>query len=137
MTKKETAPMILPVLSLRGLVLFPKMMLHFDVGRKKSILALNAAMQNNQSIYLAPQLDIKDEDPGVDNLAPMGVVGTIKQILKQPGDGIRILVEGNYRAKITDVLQDHPYMMCDVVSCEEAAARDTAKTTSMQALRIQ
>ena len=82
MTKKETAPMILPVLSLRGLVLFPKMMLHFDVGRKKSILALNAAMQNNQSIYLAPQLDIKDEDPGVDNLAPMGVVGTIKQILK-------------------------------------------------------
>ena len=131
MTKKETAPMILPVLSLRGLVLFPKMMLHFDVGRKKSILALNAAMQNNQSIYLAPQLDIKDEDPGVDNLAPMGVVGTIKQILKQPGDGIRILVEGNYRAKITDVLQDHPYMMCDVVSCEEAAARDTAKTVAL------
>ena len=82
MTKKETAPMILPVLSLRGLVLFPKMMLHFDVGRKKSILALNAAMQNNQSIYLAPQLDIKDEDPGVDNLAPMGVVGTIKQNFK-------------------------------------------------------
>ena len=59
MTKKETAPMILPVLSLRGLVLFPKMMLHFDVGRKKSILALNAAMQNNQSIYLAPQLDMR------------------------------------------------------------------------------
>lgn len=131
MTKKEAAPMILPVLYLRGLVLFPKMMLHFDVGRKKSILALNAAMQNNQSIFLAPQVDIKEEDPNAEGLAPMGVVGTIKQILKQPGDGIRILVEGNYRAKITDVLQDHPYMMCDVVACEEAPARNTAKTVAL------
>lgn len=131
MSKKETAPIIFPVVSLRGLVLFPKMMLHFDVGRKKSLLALNAAMQNGQSIFLAPQTDVREEEPMSDGLTTIGVVGTIKQILKQPGDGIRILVEGNYRARIVDVLQEHPFMMCELQTCIEPEPRKTAKVTAL------
>ena len=70
----DHAPAVLPVLALRGLVLFPEMVLHFDVGRKKSILALNAAMNGNQTIFLVPQLDLGEDDPAVDHLSQVGVV---------------------------------------------------------------
>ena len=84
--KKEirTVRATLPVMALRGLVLFPGMMLHFDVGRKKSILALNEAMGNNQMIFLVAQRDIRDDDPTPEQLYRVGVVAQVRQILRQP-----------------------------------------------------
>ena len=115
--KKEirTVRATLPVMALRGLVLFPGMMLHFDVGRKKSILALNEAMGNNQMIFLVAQRDIRDDDPTPEQLYRVGVVAQVRQILRQPEDGIRILVEGKYRAVMDTPFQQDPFLMAEVL----------------------
>ena len=72
----------LPMMALRGLVVFPEMVLHFDAGRKKSIEALTAAMADDQTIFLAAQKDIETEDPAYDDIYSVGVVAQIKQMLK-------------------------------------------------------
>ena len=89
----------LPVLALRGLVVFPKMLIHFDVGRQKSINAINQAMQDGRLIFLTAQKDMDVDDPTSDDLYEIGVVASIKQILKMPGDGLRVLVAGVARGK--------------------------------------
>ena len=93
----------LPLLALRGLVVFPGMLLHFDVGRKKSILALNEAMGGDQTIFLVTQKDITDDDPDQSQLYSVGVVAKIRQVLKLPGDSLRVLVEGIYRARLDTI----------------------------------
>ena len=128
---KYDTPVVLPILPLRGLVLFPGMMLHFDVGRKKSILALDSAVKNAQTVFLVPQTDIKDEDPSAAQLCPIGVVATVKQVIKQSGDGIRILVEGNYRAKVDVVLQDEPFFLADVLPAEMKKTASSLKGSAL------
>lgn len=127
----DHAPAVLPVLALRGLVLFPEMVLHFDVGRKKSILALNAAMNENQMIFLVPQLDLAEDDPPVSHLCQVGVVATVRQVVRQTGDGIRILVQGRYRAKIESVLQNDPFPIAEVA---ELPAKQVPLTLRTKAL---
>jgi ATP-dependent Lon protease len=84
----------LPLLALRGLVVFPNMLLHFDIGRKKSLLALNDAMSEDQTIFLVTQKDIREDAPKIDTLYSVGVVAKIRQVLRLPGDNVRVLVEG-------------------------------------------
>ena len=97
----KTTPDIitLPVLALRGLVCFPGMVMHFDVGRKISIKALTEAMQSNQKIYLVTQKDVRDEEPTSDNLYGIGCIARVSQILKTPDNSVRVLVEGISRAR--------------------------------------
>ena len=98
----------LPLLALRGLAVFPKMVLNFDVGRKKSTMALTEAMEKNQLIFLTAQKDLSKDEPQIEDLYQIGTVVQIKQIFKMPGDNIRILVEGIYRAKIKEIVQTEP-----------------------------
>lgn len=100
----------LPVLALRGLNVFPGMTVHFDVGRKKSIRAVEEAMHNNQEIFLVTQKDIQNDDPDVNGLYAIGTVSEVKQILRLPGDSMRILVEGKYRATLSECIQTEPYL---------------------------
>jgi len=100
----------LPVLALRGLTVFPGMTIHFDVGREKSIRAVDRAMSDNQRIFLITQKDIRTEDPREDDLFALGTVATVKQILKLPSDTIRILVEGEHRGRIMALHQEEPYL---------------------------
>ncbi len=109
----------LPVLALRGLNVFPGMTIHFDVGRKKSIRAVEEAMRNNQEIFLVTQKDIQTDDPDQSSLYSIGTVSVVKQILKLPGDTIRILVEGKYRACLTECIQTDPYLYGRVESVPE------------------
>lgn len=88
----------MPVLALRGLNLFPHVLLHFDVGRKKSINALNLAMAGDQRIFLTAQKDITEDDPEAESLYRVGCVAKIKQILRGSGDIVRVTVEGESRA---------------------------------------
>ena len=83
----------LPLLALRGLTVFPYMVLHFDVGREKSIAALEKAMVDDQEIFLVAQKDMKIDDPKTDEIYSVGTVSKIKQLLKLPGDSIRVLVD--------------------------------------------
>ncbi|BCI61084.1 Lon protease 1 [Eubacteriaceae bacterium CHKCI005] len=114
----------LPLLALRGLVLFPGMTLHFDVGRKKSILALNAAMGDLQEIFLVAQRDVRIDDPTPQDLYEIGVIAKIKQVLRMPGDNIRIVVEGVRRARIEQLVQVEPYFVADLRLCRERRSMD-------------
>jgi len=97
------------MLPLRGLTIFPYMVLHFDVGRSRSIAALEEAMVNDQEIFLVTQKDIKIDDPEIEDIYEVGTISKIKQLLKLPGDTIRVLVEGLERGKILEYTKEEPY----------------------------
>ena len=90
----------LPVLPLRGLTAFPHMIIHFDVGRMLSIRALEASMKCGQRIFLTAQRELKTDTPTPDDLYQIGTVCVVRQILRLPGDNIRVLVEGKSRALV-------------------------------------
>ena len=93
----------LPVLPLRGMTVFPHMLIHFDVGREKSVTAVETAMKLNQQLFLVTQRDILIDDPGKDDLYEMGTIARVRQILKIPGDSMRVLVEGMARAELVSL----------------------------------
>ena len=107
---EQFLPAKLPVLALRGIVIYPDQTVHFDVGRLKSALALDSAMKKDQTLLLVPQKNILHDDPGLNDLYPVGTVVRVKQILKSQGENIRVLVDGLYRAKITELTQTEPYL---------------------------
>ena len=100
----------LPVLALRGLMVFPHMVLHFDVGRNKSVAALEQAMMEGQQIFLVAQKDAEVEDPGVEELCRVGTIAAIKQVMNLPGDNLRVLVEGERRGVLQSITQEEPYL---------------------------
>jgi len=114
-SKKAIKKQVLPVLPLRGLTVFPYMTLPFDVGRAKSIKALEEAMVNNQLILLVTQKDARVDSPSEDDIYKVGTISKIKQLLKLPGDTIRVLVEGLSRAEIGEIIQTEPFFMAEVV----------------------
>ena len=114
MSDKKTKNYELPLIPLRGLSVFPYMVLHFDVGREKSINALEEAMVNDQLIFLTTQIEAETDSPTSDDFYQVGTISKIKQMLKLPGDAIRVLVEGISRAKIVKLMQDDPYFMAEV-----------------------
>ena len=117
----------MPVLALRGLVVFPKQTVHFDVARPKSVKALEAAMEKDQLIFLVPQKSIIDDDPSAAQLYPMGCVAKVKQILKNGTETQRVLVSGLYRGRITEMNQNEPYMMGRVEMVQEKSYSLTPK----------
>ena len=86
----------MPVLALRGLTVFPQATVHFDGGREKSVRALDKAMKGDQKIFLVTQRDILQDDPSMDGLYDVGTVAEVRQVLKMPGDAVRVLVHGEY-----------------------------------------
>lgn len=109
----------MPLLPLRGIVVYPHMILHFDVGRVKSIKAIEDAMLKEQTIFLAAQKDPNIEDPAFDDINLYGTVARIKQLLRLPGDTIRVLVEGIERAKIVEFIQNDPFYTVDVMNLKK------------------
>jgi ATP-dependent Lon protease len=104
----------LPVLALRGLAVFPGQSVHFDVGRMKSVKALEQAMQDDQYIFLVPQKNILDDDPDLDGLYSIGTVAKVKQILKSQGETLRVLINGICRGRISYLHFSEPYLEADV-----------------------
>ena len=104
--------MNMPVIPLRGLVVFPEMVLHFDVGRKKSVAALKSAMNANQQVFLVAQRDAAVDDPNIDDLYSFGVICKVKQLIKIPNsENIRVVVEGVERGTILAFSQFRPYIV--------------------------
>lgn len=114
--KRRTLPMI----PLRGITIFPYMVLHFDVGREKSIAALDEAMLKDQEIFLVPQKESRVEEPGKDDLLEIGTLCVIRQLLKLPGNTVRVLVEGISRGKVTSIKEDPHYKATISIIDEEA-----------------
>ncbi len=113
----------LPVLPLRGLMLFPNMVLHFDVGRKKSLAALEQGMMENQKVFLISQKEDQPEDPGPKDLCRVGTIAEIKQVMNLPGENIRVLVEGAARGTIHEMLSEEPCMRAVIRVCEDRTVR--------------
>lgn len=101
---KNSELRVMPTVALRGLVVFPDMFIHFDVGREKSINALKKAMDTDQEIFLVTQKDISVDDPDYSELYEIGVIATVKQVLKLPGKSgnVRVAVEGICRARLVE-----------------------------------
>ena len=110
----ETTILSMPLLPLRGLVLYPDMMLHFDLGRDSSIRAAEFAMTTGSPIFLVAQRDVRDEDPDAEALYEIGTVANVKQVLRLPGNDVRILVEGKSRARLVEMFQREPYKKAEV-----------------------
>jgi ATP-dependent Lon protease len=105
---------VLPLLPLRGILVFPYMVIHLDVGREKSIQAIEEAMINERLIFLATQKEAQTDDPGVDDIYSVGTVAEVKQLLKLPGGTIRVLVEGIARAKINKYIDEKPFFRVEI-----------------------
>ncbi|UOO36904.1 endopeptidase La [Oscillospiraceae bacterium CM] len=122
----------LPMLALRGLSVFPNMLLNFDVERPMSVAALNAAADGARKIFLLAQKDISKESPAEADLYRVGTICVIKQLLRIPGGGIKVLVEGVRRASLTKILNDRKYFYCEVEPIyEEAPEKVTARVEAL------
>ena len=104
----------MPALALRGLTVFPNMLLHFDVGRAASIKALDEAMGSGQPIFLVAQRDLAVEDPQAADLYSIGTICNVRQILRLPGDNVRVMVEGLSRGRMEELTQTEPYLAARV-----------------------
>ena len=105
----------MPAVALRGLVCLPDMILHFDVSRKKSIAALEAAMVKDQMVFLVAQKDPDEEDPKQEDLYTAGAMAKVKQIVKMPENMVRVVAEGKFRAKLDEMISVSPYLLTDVI----------------------
>lgn len=109
---------IVPVVPLRGLSVFPRTVLHFDIGREKSIKALNAAMNGDKLLFLASQKDENILLPTENDYYKVGTVVKVKQMLRIQGDSIRILVDGQYRAVLKEIVNEEPFLLGAVEMAE-------------------
>ena len=122
----------LPILALRGLTVFPGQTVHFDVGRPKSVVALEAAMKQDQIILLIPQKDLLVDDPKLSDLYSIGVIAQVKQVLKAQGENLRVLVTGLHRGKITQMHQSEPYLSGTVESVPDQEDTDSVRSRAMR-----
>lgn len=114
MTAIKSVPVTIPVLALRGLTVFPQLTLHFDVGRAASIQALEEAMGENREIFLVTQKELTVENPTQSDLYAIGTVADVKQILRLPENGVRVMVEGRRRGRLLRLAGMEPYLTAEV-----------------------
>lgn len=109
---------IMPVVPLRGMTILPGMLIHFDISRNKTIAAIEEAMKEDQMTFLVTQLNGEIEEPGEDDLYSVGTIAEIKQLIKLPGDILRVMVQGIKRAKLENVISREPYVIADILTYE-------------------
>lgn len=110
LTNAAASPVTMPALALRGICVFPNMLLHFDVAREVSIKALDAAMSGGTPIFLVTQRDLTVDVPGRDDLYDVGTIASVRQILRLPDNNVRVMVEGTARGRLLDVQSAEPYL---------------------------
>lgn len=137
--KRVAAPFkeSLPLLPLRGMIVFPYMVVPLDVGRDKSISALEEAMINERFIVLAAQRQAKISEPDEEDIYEMGTLAEIKQLLKLPDGTIRVLVEGLHRIRVVSYLQSEPHYRVVVGSVEEINEKDNETEALMRSALYQ
>ncbi len=122
----------LPILALRGLAVFPGQTVHFDVGREKSVLAVEAAMKQDQNVFLIPQKNLLEADPDLDDLYAIGTVAKIKQVLRTQGENLRILVVGLCRGRISELQQREPYFAGQISAVPQTETMDSAQGKALR-----
>ena len=129
--EKEIVYREIPLLPLRGMLVFPYTVIHLDVGRKKSINAIEEAMLEGKEIFLTSQKEAQTDDPEETDIYIIGTVAEIRQILKMPGGTMRVLVEGLYRAEIKDFLENEPYIKVKIQPFTDETAEKNAQVEAL------
>lgn len=127
---------LFPCIPLRGVSIFPNTVVHFDIGREKSIRALEKAMNDDKMMFVSSQKDENVLIPTFDDIYPVGTIVKIKQMLKIQGDAVRVLVEGICRAELLQRLEDDSYMSCMVRRIEESYDIEELSAEEKAAMRI-
>ena len=117
----------IPLIPLRGLTIFPDMVIHFDAGREKSVKAVEKAMENSEYIFLAAQKDERKENPEQADISKIGTVSKIKQLIKLPNNTIRVLVEGVKKGIIKEFLDNEDYFEVVIEEINEEYPKDDAE----------
>ena len=115
----DTMIMKMPAVALRGMVILPGMVAHFDVSRAKSIKAVEEAMMDEQKIFLVAQKDVEQENPDIEDLFKIGIIAEVKQVIKLQNNIVRILVEGKERAELSAFLENPDYLLAEINRFDE------------------
>ena len=115
----DTMIMKMPAVALRGMVILPGMVAHFDVSRAKSIKAVEEAMMDEQKIFLVSQKDVEQENPDIEDLFKIGIIAEVKQVIKLQNNIVRILVEGKERAELSAFLENPDYLLAEIIRFDE------------------
>ncbi|CDQ18198.1 ATP-dependent proteinase. Serine peptidase. MEROPS family S16 [Halobacillus karajensis] len=127
----------IPLLPLRGLLVYPSMVLHLDVGREKSVQALEQSMMVDNEIFLVSQKEVNIDEPSKDDLYDMGTIARVKQMVKLPNGTNRVLVEGLYRAQIENVTDDDDFYHADILTIEDEHVEKNEEEALMRTLMDQ
>ncbi len=122
---------ILPLLPLRGILVFPHMVLHLDVGRQKSVEAVDFSMAAEHQVFLATQKQAQVDEPQEEDIYSVGTVAEIKQLVKLPGGAVRVLVEGKARAEIAQYLKQEPFFEVEIEPVEEYNFETNSETDAL------
>lgn len=122
----------MPVLAVRGLVFFPDMMLQFEVGRSKSIVAANKAVEKDRTIFLVSQTELYDEEPTGKDIYTIGVIAKVKQVIQHSEDGVKMHVEGISRGRIVSVTSEDPYISAQIMELKAMGYRKSHKTEALK-----
>ena len=115
----DTMIMKMPAVALRGMVILPGMVAHFDVSRAKSIKAVEEAMMDEQKIFLVAQKDVEQEKPEIEDLFKIGIIAEVKQVIKLQNNIVLILVEGKERAELSAFLENPDYLLAEIIRFDE------------------
>lgn len=132
-TNREDKNIFIPTIAIRGMVLFPKMVMHFDIAREISTKAVEQAIKGDRKVFLVTQKDVFVEDPDREDVYEIGVVAEIRQTLKTPDNILRVLVEGIYKAEVTDFDNTGKYLKTQV---EEIPGSDNTDADEVEMLAI-
>ena len=122
----------MPILALRGLAVFPEQTVHFEVGRVKSVKALDFCMKGDQTLLLIPQKDLAVDDPKLIDLYPIGTIVKVKQVLRSQGENLKVLVTGISRGRIMELQQQDPFLSGIVESVPTADPSDSPKAHALR-----
>ena len=108
----------MPAVALRGLTILPGMIAHFDISREKSMKAVEASMMDNQKVFLVTQKNVEQDNPELSDLFTVGIIAEIKQVIKLQNDVVRVLVEGQIRAEVSEFTEREEYLEAGIVTLE-------------------
>ena len=128
----EQEEMIMPAVTLRGLTIFPDMVIHFDLSKEKSALAIESAMMGDQRLFVVTQKDLQEEEPDLEQVYPVGTIVMVKQVTKLQGPMLRVLIEGMARARITAFVEENEFLTAQVIPVEED--REELEETEKEAM---
>lgn len=131
----DTMILRMPAVALRGMVILPGMIAHFDVSREKSIKAVEESMMDEQKIFLVTQKDIEQEEPGIEDLYKIGIIAEIKQVIKLQNNIVRILVEGKERAELSAFLENPDHLMVEIIRFDESVDDDLPEEAKIAMVR--